>query len=115
MTGNGAGKPPRRCGRENHSRAVRVGGPESEAIQSVLPGRVAGIFWCRAPRSPSGQPAAIGSTQLSLGQLKILQEAITLSVFVPFAVFSMRQPLKLDYPWAALCIGGAVFFMFREG
>jgi uncharacterized protein (DUF486 family) len=56
----------------------------------------------------------IGYTQLSLGQLKILQEAIALSVFVPFAVFYMRQPLKLDYLWAALCIGGAVFFMFRE-
>jgi len=56
----------------------------------------------------------IGYAQLSLGQLKILQEAIALSVFVPFAVFSMRQPLKLDYLWAALCIGGAVFFMFRE-
>jgi uncharacterized protein (DUF486 family) len=57
----------------------------------------------------------IGYTQLSLGQLKILQEAIALSVFVPFAVFYMKQPLKLDYLWAALCIGGAVFFMFREG
>ena len=57
----------------------------------------------------------IGYTQLSLGQLKILQEAIALSVFVPFAVLYMRQPLKLDYLWAALCIGGAVFFMFREG
>jgi uncharacterized protein (DUF486 family) len=57
----------------------------------------------------------IGYTQLSLGQLKILQEAIALSVFVPFAVFYMREPLKLDYLWAALCIGGAVFFMFREG
>jgi uncharacterized protein (DUF486 family) len=56
----------------------------------------------------------IGYTQLSLGQLKILQEAIALSVFVPFAVFYMRQPLKLDYLWAALCIAGAVFFMFRE-
>ena len=56
----------------------------------------------------------IGYTQLSLGQLKILQEAIALSVFVPFAALYMKQPLKLDYLWAALCIGGAVFFMFRE-
>ena len=55
----------------------------------------------------------IGYTALSLGQLKILQEAITLSVFVPFAVLYMREPLKLDYLWAALCIMGAVFFMFR--
>jgi uncharacterized protein (DUF486 family) len=56
----------------------------------------------------------IGYTQLSLGQLKILQEAIALSVFVPFAVLYMKQPLKLDYLWAALCIAGAVFFMFRD-
>src|SRR5436190_18051427 len=46
----------------------------------------------------------IGYTQLSLGQLKILQEVITLSVFVPFAIIYMRQPLKLDYLWAGLCI-----------
>lgn len=55
----------------------------------------------------------IGYTQLSLPQLKIMQEAITLSVFIPFAVFYMHQPLKLDYLWAALCILGAVYFMFR--
>jgi len=55
----------------------------------------------------------IGYTELSLGQLKILQEAIALSVFVPFAVLYMRQPLKLDYLWAALCMMGAVYFMFR--
>ena len=57
----------------------------------------------------------IGYTTMSLPQLKILQEVITLSVFVPFAVFYMRQPLKLDYLWASLCIMGAVFFMFRGG
>ncbi len=56
----------------------------------------------------------IGYGQLSLPQLKIMQEAITLSVFVPFAVFYMQQPLKLDYLWAALCIMGAVYFMFRS-
>ena len=55
----------------------------------------------------------IGATTMTLPQLKILQEAITLSVFVPFAVFYMRQPLKLDYLWASLCIVGAVYFMFR--
>ena len=55
----------------------------------------------------------IGYSVMSLAQLKIMQEAITLSVFVPFAVFYMRQPLKLDYLWAALCIVGAVYFMFR--
>ena len=55
----------------------------------------------------------IGYTVLSLSQLKILQEAITLTVFVPFAVFYMRQPVKLDYLWALLCIMAAVYFMFR--
>ena len=56
----------------------------------------------------------IGYTAMSLGQLKILQEVITLSVFVPFAVFYMREPLKLDYLWAALCLVGAVYFVFRS-
>jgi hypothetical protein len=56
----------------------------------------------------------IGATALSLGQLKILQEAITLVVFVPFAVLYMRQPLKLDFLWAGLCLVGAVYFMFRS-
>ncbi len=55
----------------------------------------------------------IGFTELNLGQLKILQEIVTLSVFVPFAVFYMRQPLKLDSLWAALCLLGAVYFVFR--
>ena len=55
----------------------------------------------------------IGNTELNLGQLKILQEVITLVVFVPFVVFYMEQPLKLDYLWAALCILGAVYFVFR--
>jgi uncharacterized protein (DUF486 family) len=50
---------------------------------------------------------------LTLAQLKIMQEAITLSVFVPFAVIFMQQPLKLDYLWAALCLVGAVYFIFR--
>jgi hypothetical protein len=56
----------------------------------------------------------IGYTVMTLPQLKILQEAITLAVFVPFVVFYMRQPLKLDYLWAALCIMGAVYFVFRK-
>jgi hypothetical protein len=55
----------------------------------------------------------IGFATLSLGQLKIMQEAITLLVFVPFAIFYMQQPLKLDYLWAGLCILGAVYFIFR--
>jgi hypothetical protein len=56
----------------------------------------------------------IGYTALSLPQLKILQEAITLAVFVPFAVLYMRQPVKLDYLWSALCVMGAVYFAFRK-
>lgn len=56
----------------------------------------------------------IGATQYSLAQLKIMQEAITLTVFVPFAMFYMDQPFKLDYVWAALCLVGAVYFIFRS-
>lgn len=56
----------------------------------------------------------IGHSELSLGQLKILQEIITLLVFVPFVVLYMREPLKLDYLWAGLCILGAVYFIFRS-
>lgn len=56
----------------------------------------------------------IGYAALNVGQLKLLQEVITLSVFVPFAVFYLREPLKLDYLWAALCILGAVYFVFRS-
>jgi uncharacterized protein (DUF486 family) len=55
----------------------------------------------------------IGHTQLNLGQLKIIQEVITLTVFVPFSLWYMKQPFRWDYVWAALCIGGAVFFVFR--
>ena len=55
----------------------------------------------------------IGYTVLTLPQLKILQEVITLAVFVPFVMFYMKQPLKLDYLWAALCMVGAVYFVFR--
>jgi hypothetical protein len=55
----------------------------------------------------------VGYTALSLGQLKIIQEAITLLVFVPFAVIYMRQPMRLDFLWAALCLCGAVYFVFR--
>jgi len=56
----------------------------------------------------------IGYTQMSLPQLKILQEVITLAVFMPFALFYMRQPLKLDYLWAGICLMGAVYFIFRS-
>ena len=56
----------------------------------------------------------IGYTQLSLGQLKILQEVIAIGVFVPFAVYYMKQPLKLDFLWAGLCLLGAVYFVFRN-
>lgn len=56
----------------------------------------------------------IGYTVMNVGQLKILQEVITLSVFVPFALYYLKEPLKLDYLWAGLCLLGAVFFMFRD-
>ena len=56
----------------------------------------------------------IGYRVLDLGQLKILQEVITLAVFVPFAVFYMQRPLKLDFLWAGLCLCGAVYFVFRK-
>jgi uncharacterized protein len=56
----------------------------------------------------------IGHTEMSVAQLKILQEVITLSVFVPFSVFYLKEPLKLNYLWAALCMTGAVWFMFRR-
>jgi uncharacterized protein len=56
----------------------------------------------------------IGYTTLTLPQLKVTQEAITLTVFVPFAILYMKQPLKLDYLWASLCIMGAVYFILRS-
>jgi len=56
----------------------------------------------------------IGHARLDLGQLKILQEVITLTVFVPFAVFYMKQPVKLDFLWAGFCLLGAVYFIFRS-
>ncbi len=57
----------------------------------------------------------IGFTHYSLGQLKIIQEVITMIVFAGFAILYMKQPLKLDFLWAALCMVGAVYFMFRSG
>ncbi len=56
----------------------------------------------------------IGAQQFSVGQLKVIQEVVTLSVFVPFSVLYMGQTLKLDYLWAALCLVGAAYFMFRS-
>lgn len=56
----------------------------------------------------------IGYTVLSVGELKVLQEVITLTVFVPFALFYLKEPLKWDYVWAGLCLIAAVYFMFRS-
>jgi hypothetical protein len=56
----------------------------------------------------------IGHTTLALGQLKVIQEVNTLAVFVPFAWLYMKEPLRLNYLWAALCLCGAVYFMFRR-
>jgi uncharacterized protein len=74
------------------------------------------LSWCIALFEYLFQVPAnrIGFTVLSLAQLKVLQEVITLSVFLPFAVYYMRQPIKLDFLWAGLCLLGAVYFMFRS-
>lgn len=74
-----------------------------------------GVSWGIALLEYCAQVPAnrIGYTVLSLPQLKILQEVITLAVFVPFVLLYMKQPLKLDYLWAALCMVGAVYFVFR--
>ncbi|MFN8548115.1 MAG: DMT family protein [Candidatus Eisenbacteria bacterium] len=56
----------------------------------------------------------IGYTRLELGQLKILQEVITLGIFIPFSLLYMKQPLKLNYLWASMCMCGAVYFIFRK-
>ncbi len=56
----------------------------------------------------------VGYTVLNIGQLKIMQEIITLSVFVPFSVFYLREPIKLDYLWAGICMVGAAYFIFRS-
>jgi uncharacterized protein (DUF486 family) len=56
----------------------------------------------------------IGYTVLTVGQLKVIQEVITLSVFVPFSVMYLKEPLKLDYLWAGLCLVGAVYFIFQS-
>jgi len=60
------------------------------------------------------QANRIGHTEFNVAQLKILQEVISLSVFVPFSIWFLREPIKLDYVWAALCMCGAVFFVFRS-
>lgn len=56
----------------------------------------------------------IGHEQYSVGQLKIVQEVITLAVFVPFSLLYLKEPIRLDYLWAALCLCGAVYFVFRS-
>ena len=56
----------------------------------------------------------IGYTVLSVGQLKIMQEVISLGIFIPFAIFYLKEPLKLDYLWAGLCLFGCVYFVFRS-
>ena len=90
---------------------MRVRWPTSSAsprCASVMP---AGAFFEYMLQVPANR---IGYTAMTLPQLKILQEVITLAVFVPFVVYYMRQPLKLDYLWASLCMLGAVYFMFRK-
>ena len=92
-------------------RLVRA--PQEPVGEAVVRGRAVelGRGPVRVSAAGAGQPHRL--QRLSLVQLKILQEVITLCVFAPFAVFYMRQPLNLDFLWAALCMVGAVFFMFR--
>jgi uncharacterized protein (DUF486 family) len=73
------------------------------------------VSWCIAFFEYLVQVPAnrIGYGKFSLAQLKIIQEVITLGVFIPFAVYYMGQPLKLNYLWAGCCLAGAVFFIFR--
>jgi len=73
------------------------------------------VSWCIAFFEYLVQVPAnrLGYGRFSLAQLKIIQEVITLSIFVPFAIFYMGQPLKLNYLWAGVCLAGAVFFIFR--
>lgn len=75
------------------------------------------VSWCIAFFEYLFQVPAnrLGFTVMSLAQLKILQEIITLSVFVPFAILYMKQPLKWDFLWAGLCMVGAAYFIFRKG
>lgn len=72
--------------------------------------------WCIALLEYVFQVPAnrIGATQFDLGQLKIMQEVITLAVFVPFSLLYVKQPLKIGYLWAALCMCGAIYFVFRD-
>ena len=73
------------------------------------------VSWCIAFFEYLVQVPAnrLGYGKFSLAQLKIIQEVITLGIFVPFAIFYMGQPLKLNYLWAGVCLAGAVFFIFR--
>ncbi len=82
--------------------------PEAFALQAAIGDTRRGGRRFQVPAN------RIGYTALTLPQLKILQEAVSLLVFVPFSVFYMRAPVSLDYLWASLCILGAVFFMFRS-
>ncbi|MBP8926394.1 MAG: DMT family protein [Pseudomonadales bacterium] len=72
------------------------------------------LFECRGSRRARPRRRHIGHEVMSVGQLKILQEVITLLVFVPFSFLYLRERLTLDYLWAGLCLLGAVFFMFRS-
>ena len=74
------------------------------------------VSWCIAFFEYLLQVPAnrLGSSVLQLSQLKILQECITLAVFVPFSLFYMNQPLKMNYIWASLCLVGAVYFIFKS-
>ena len=69
--------------------------------------------WYGHLKTLGGRPWYVAAIASSLAQLKIIQEVVTLVVFVPFALLYMRQPIKLDYLWASFCLAGAVYFVFR--
>ncbi len=88
--------------------------PEEHADQGLVRGRAGELGIALFEYLLQVPANRIGATTLSLAQLKIMQEVITLLVFVPFVVLYMKQPIKLDYLWAALCMLGAVYFIFRN-
>ena len=106
-----------------HAAAMRCGGTRTPSVRNAWTVCTASTWWIAALVSwgialfeyllqvPANR---IGYTSLSLAQLKILQEAITLTIFVPFAMLFMGATLKLDYVWAGLCLIGAVYFAFRS-
>ena len=88
---------------------LKIGGPRTWIMTVVISWGIA--FFEYLFMIPANR---IGYTALSVAQLKILQEVLSLTIFVPFMVLFMKEPLRLNYLWAALCMGGAVYFIFKR-